>query len=263
MTLVSRNTIMKVFLGLFLVLFLTFLIFMGISLTKNFLIAKDFSFLNTSTIATYGSFLFYMVYSCITLILMYRSFEKTQAPEIVYFCIFLLGFFLQGFRLLIPILAIQNSFSSMFVLLGKISFVGKFLSCTSFVMAALFSDEDEIQNMDRNFIMLILLALVFGSITPINTLSSEGELFPHYGFEQILDIFQVVIFTVTAISFIVIGRTKFSYPFKEICLGYICIFLGITLLPKPTIISSVISILLVMLGTYLYLSRLHKFYLWK
>ena len=68
---------------------------------------------------------------------------------------------------------------------------------------------------------------------------------------------------VTAISFVVVGKTKFSYPFKEIAVGYVFIFLGITLLPKPTIISTIISIILIVTGSYIYLSSLHKFYLWK
>ncbi|MDL2229799.1 hypothetical protein LJC14_06070, partial [Treponema sp. OttesenSCG-928-L16] len=56
----------------------------------------------------YVSMLISSLYSCITIIIVYYFFEKTQAPEILFFFLFVLSFSFEGARSMLPLVRSLN-----------------------------------------------------------------------------------------------------------------------------------------------------------
>ena len=223
-------------------------------LSDNFL-------LSYSPIYTFIGIFILMIYVCVTSLIIYHSFEKTQAPDIVFFLIFLIACLCDTSRVLVPIFQISGTFSLFLLKVGNIHLFARLLAPLALMGNTVMSTEDFRQNTDRNSIILIIISLFFAEIIPLNTAVILPNFCISYGYVKAIKGFSLLICIVSTISLFYTNRRNeykqiMTVGFILICIGYSLIFDSFNIL---TLSSGTV---LLGIGTYLYLNEVHKHYLW-
>ncbi|MBQ0167672.1 MAG: hypothetical protein KBT02_11255 [Treponema sp.] len=227
----------------------------------------DFDF---SAITGVGSFLFtsmpyaalfsticISIYAPIVSFLVRYSFEKTQSAEIVYFSVFIIGCLCEIFSLAIPVFSLWDSYSYLLLFIGRGAFAGRLLTLFSFLFAALFSQESQAQEADRNVIITIFLAVLFAAIIPVDTRTISDAMMVKTGFSTTFSAAKIALTVITFFTFFFTDR-------KMTGIGYLLLYGGYAVLITG---SSVFTILLggfmIVTGSKIYLNEIHTYYLWK
>ena len=223
-------------------------------LSDNFLIRY-------SPVCVFAGLFILMFYICITTLIIYHSFEKTQAPDIVFFLIFLIACFCDTSRILVPIFKISGSYSRFLLKVGNIHLFARILAPLALMGNTVMSTEDYKQNTDRNSIILIIIALFFSEIIPLSTAIILPNFCISYGYLKAIRGFSLLVCIVSTISLFNTNRKNeykqiMTAGFFLLCIGYSLIFYCCNIL------SLVFGTLFLGGGTYLYLNEVHKHYLW-
>ena len=128
MTLRNRN---KIILGLFYITFAFFLLYIGLFVFS--IITQKLTFPEISNISNKSTFFLFkyspyaiivscfieVIFSCVILRTIYRSFEKTQSTQILYLSLFFLSIAIDSCRIFIPLFNLNNIFSNEYKPLEK------------------------------------------------------------------------------------------------------------------------------------------------
>ncbi|WP_143064190.1 hypothetical protein [Treponema bryantii] len=237
-------------------------LFNGISLPEIYTKSLSDAFLlRYNPIWVYSGIFLLMLYICITSIIIYHSFEKTQAPDIVFFLMFLIACLCDTTRILVPAFHLSGSFSHFTLKIGNIHLFARLLAPLALMGNTVMSTDDFRQSTDRNSIILIIVALFFAEVIPLNTAIILPNYCISYGYVRAIRIFCCLTCTMSTINLFVINRKN---EYKQIMtIGFILLCIGYTLIFYCYNILTLISgILLLGIGTYLYLNEVHKHYLW-
>lgn len=275
MTLNIRNTLMSVFIAVSLsaaaALGITAIYFAAAHTLQSI---PDFAssqqlpafipFSEKSTAAAISSICILLMYVLLASIIIRRTFEKTQSPEIIYFSLFLVGIFLQCMRLCVPIFHLWQGYNNFFVLISRIYFTGQSLTAGSFLFSALFSSDNQVQDADRNLYILCTVAVILASLIPVKTDIIYANFLPQIGFQSTCSVILYVIVIITALILFFFGRTKAEYRHTFISAGFLMIMTGYkTLCAADSFAACAIGAVLLAAGTYAYLISIHRYYLWK
>ena len=123
------------------------------------------------------------------------------------------------------------------------------------------SSDDLRQSTDRNSIILIIIAMFFSEIIPLNTAVILPNFCISYGYVRAIRTFSFLTCLVSAISLFVINNKN---DYKQIMtLGFIFLSIGYSLIfYSYNILALAGGIIFLGLGTYFYLNEVHKHYLW-
>lgn len=212
-------------------------------------------------VCVYAGIFMLMIYTCVTTLIIYHSFEKTQAPDIIFFLLFLLACLCDTSRLLVPAFKLSGTFSLFLVKIGNIHLFARLLAPLALMGNTVLSTEDFRQNTDRNCIVLIIVSLFFAEMIPLNTAVILPNFCISYGYEKAIRIFSFFTCIVSALS---LFRTNQKNGYKQIMtLGFILLCLGFTVIFYCyNIFTLITGTLLLGGGSYLYLNEVHKHYLW-
>lgn len=209
----------------------------------------------------YAGIFIMLLYICVTTMIIYHSFEKTQAPDIVFFLLFLFACLCDTSRLLVPAFHLSNTFSLFLLKVGNFHLFARLLAPLALMGNTVLSTEDFRQNTDRNAIILVIISMFFAELIPLNTSVILPNFCISYGYEKAIRSFSFLTCTVSAIS---LFRTNQKNDYKQIMtIGYILLCLGYTIIFYCYSITALtFGVLLLASGTYLYLNEVHKHYLW-
>ena len=202
-----------------------------------------------------------MVYVCLTSLIIYHSFEKTQAPDIVFFLLFLFACLCDTSSLLVPLFEISGSFSLFLLKLGNVHLFARLLAPMALMGNTVLSTDDFRQSTDRNSIILIIISMFFAEIIPLNTAVILPNFCISYGYVKAIRIFSLIICLVSTISLFCTNRKNeykqiMTIGFLILCIGYTLIFYCFN------IVTLAAGIIFLGSGTFLYLNEVHKHYLW-
>ena len=223
--------------------------------------------LSTNILLRYHPFCVYagifimLLYICVTTLIIYHSFEKTQAPDIVFFLLFLFACLCDTSRLLVPTFHLSNTFSLFLLKVGNFNLFARLLAPLALMGNTVMSTEDFRQNTDRNAIILVIISMFFAEMIPLNTAIILPNFCISYGYVKAIRAFSFLTCAVSAIS---LFRTNQKNDYKQIMtIGYILLCIGYTLIFYCYNIAALVAgTLLLGSGTYLYLNEVHKHYLW-
>lgn len=251
MTLNNRNGLLKI---LNVMIYFCFLFFSGLFIFR--VLAQ-----NLFEIPIISIFLMF-IYLVIFGLYLQRSFEKTQSPEVVYFATFLFGCLLISLRILIPLFHLDDGLSYLMIVVFKIVFAGKVLCLLSLFFAAFFSNDDQVQIADRYFFVIFAFSIVIGSIVPVNAIVISSSYLPVYGYKSLFTGFTVIIAIISTIGYLFTSKRDFKNNLT-ISIGYVVLFSGYSLLiVGENFIQIAISFCALIVGSYIYLHSIHKYYLW-
>lgn len=273
MTLKTRNNFIKIFLIASLVISICTLLIFIISFYKNTILTppdlripsflKSISFAKNSFLATMISFAVLILYVPICFYLLIRFFENTQTTEIIFFTGFLIACLAEIARFVTICLGLWVSFSNSLVFAGNIVLFGRTLAPLSFLCAALLSETSQRQDIERNYIIMIAVAVVFAAVIPMNTAKIASTGLVTEGFMNLVNILRLLILLTTLASFFIHGFKKNNAEYKQLAVASCILILGYSLLVScDSFLFLILGTLALAAGTFRYLKFLHKMYMW-
>lgn len=209
--------------------------------------------------ATLALIFFLIVFVIAAIIYLYIEFEKTQSIEIIFFSLFLLGLLGEAARLAIPFFNLWGTLSNVIFVIGRITLFSRIIAPAALLFAAVMSEAQRRENIESNIFMLIILSLWLSFLIPLNTARILPNFCVDWGTRKAFFIIRMLVLLSSALSiFVVANQTgKGEWGFFLLIAGY-----AFTEGAMSIFFVSVASFLLAF-GTALYLTSLHKRYLWQ
>lgn len=200
-------------------------------------------------------------YVSFTSFMIARSFEKTQANDMLFFLIFLFACLCDTSRIFIPLLDISESYSKLLIKVGNIALFARLLAPLSLFGATVLSSEELKQNVNYNMLLLIMTALFFTTFIPTNNAIVFPNFCLSYGYTRQIRILSFIICFASFVTTIINSikneyKYKMALGFSLVCIGYTVIF------DSYSIFATVTGPIIIGIGTFLYLSEVHNHYLW-
>lgn len=193
-----------------------------------------------------------------------RTFEKTQSPEVIYYAGFLAGCFLQTVRISIPLFNLWIGYSSFLVFTARAAIAGQIICALCLWFASFFSDEDSVQEADRNLAIAAATAVLFALFIPVNPSTLNSAFLLSTGYTYIFNIIYVILFLVSFFAFIIRGKERNMVSSVRIAILFLVFFTGYRILAvSDSLFFLILGSILLYSGSFLFLNTLHKYYLWK
>ena len=190
-------------------------------------------------------------------------FEKTQTPEILFFGLFALSFVFEAIRILVPLKGFYE-FSSITLIIGTrmLIFSRLFGTITLFV-ASIYAAGLDMQKQGRVVIGIIIAILMISFRLPVYGFSWDTSFTMHFAYSAMLRFAELILVVITAVSFLMASYSKGTVDYRYVALGSLLVFLGRSLLfAADTWLTPVPAVIMLIIGTYLITTRLHRVYLW-
>ncbi|MCQ2591584.1 MAG: hypothetical protein MJ188_02270 [Treponema sp.] len=231
--------------------------------TETIILSNNPSFFLTkyNPLCVIISLYFQIIYVSVTSMILLRSFEKTQASDIIYFYLFLVACLVDTFRLYIPVFKLNNTYSNFLMACGNATVFAKILIPLSLLYTVVMSDVEKRQDIEKNIFLLLLLSIFFAQFIPLNNAIVLPNFSVDYSFKITLNFFTYILMTVAVV-------TQFFYNKRHLyrqntAIGYLLICIGISVLFYSTnILNLSIAMICLGVGDFLYLKELHNQYLW-
>ena len=273
MTLKTRNNFIKVFLSvslasvlLCLLTFIAALITHRIITPPNFripVILNHIPFTKQSFIALMITFLVIILYVPVCFFLLLKFFENTQTTEIIFFTGFLIASLAETARFITICFGLWQSFSNMLIFAGNIVFFGRTLAPLSFLCAALLSDTAQRQDIERNYIIMLMVSIVFAVVIPMNTARIASTGLVTEGFIILINILRFLLLVTAVASFYITGIKKNSIEYKHLSSSSCLLLISYSILvSSDNYLFLALGTAGLITGTYRYLSSVHKLYMW-
>lgn len=193
--------------------------------------------------------------------IVYRTFIKTQAPEVPFFIIFLLGILFDTFRIWIPTFSLSNSYSSMYLFCGNATLFSHILAPLGLLLLAIVPFTELKQNYDKLAAVIILISLFLATLIPLNTTKTLPNFSVDYSFKKLMITYTIISYGATLIAHFFNNKGK---AFNQLTtVGLALLMIGLHLLQNSmTLIALVSGIAAVSLGSVFFLKELHNQYLW-
>lgn len=214
-------------------------------------------------VPTFVSFILLGLYVPIVLFFIFRYFENTQVSELIYFSAFLIGIICEAARFFTVCFGIWQTFTNLLIFLGNIVLFGRIIAPLSFVCAAIFSDSEQRQDIERNFMLMTVCAFIFAMIIPLNTakISSAGLVTESSMF--LLNSARVILVILSFFSFYVKSFLHANKDYISEGIWMVVLYLGYTLLiSADNYLFMILGTGFLYAGTYFYLKTLHRMYMW-
>jgi len=275
MTLKSRN---RLFLAFFIISLLCSLVYAGLYIyalvtgdivppenpIRPLALYEGKSLFAYSFSASLLAIAFFIVYVPVCTFILFFGFEKTQSLEVIYFSAFLLGCLAEGNRIILPLFGLWKTYTTLFIFSGRLVFAGRVLVPLSLLFAALFSENEERQNVERNYIVLLVISILCGVFTPLDTASIVSTCTVHWGYAKMFNTIRFFLFLFTLITMIINAFKKDSIELKGNAVGFVLLMAGYSLLlAADNYVVFFVSTALFTIGTIVYLKSIHTLYLWR
>ena len=227
-------------------------------------ILDSLGFMSYDPLAVCATSLTFNAYVLIITLILYLSFEKTQALETIYFLGFLLSCMAEGTRLFVPVSSITDTSSSPVAIITRIVIGARMLAPLSFLFAELFSDTESRLFVERNFIIMLLASIFIGMFIPLDTQGYTSIFTYRWGIQNIFQMtrFLLVVATVLAITCKIL--TTYSTDVLHVGIGFLVSISGYFILSNSdTFILTIIGGITLFTGTLYYLRSMHRTYRWR
>jgi hypothetical protein len=203
------------------------------------------------------------VYALVFLILIYYFFEKTQSPEILFVALFVLSFSVEGIRSIVLMQKTRVIPALYLLMSSRILLFGRLFGLFSLFAASVYAAGLE-QQKTRNVIFIIaIITLLISLRVPIDVLTWDSSYYMINGYTSMFLMVEVGILLITVISFFISAWSRGAAEYTAIGIGSFLVITGRDLfLSGDTWPGVGLGLLLLIEGTWLICTRLHKVYLW-
>ena len=207
---------------------------------------------------------FIICYIDICSLLLIKYFEKTHAPEIVYFTTFLIYMLVESTRLFIPALELWKGNYFLLIMVSKLVFFCRMTGASIMLCgAALSGTKNEMQDSSSRF-GITALAVITACSIPVDSLKifSTWTIPPAY--YTLFLVIRILFAVTTSVSFLITARKNEVHEYKQVAAFFMLLSAGlITLQEADNPAFFIAGALLLSAGTSGFLRALHNYYLWK
>ena len=204
-----------------------------------------------------------VLYSFVSILLIYRFFEKTQSPEMLFFGLFVISLSFEFFRLMVPLRTVFIFPSMYLITASRILLFARYFGLFSLFAASVYAAGLDVQKQRSTFFVLALAALVIAIRLPINSIAWDSTLMPWSAYQSMFAMVEAGILVITMLTFFIAAYTRGSRAYVFAGLGSFLVFTGRhMLINSDTWITPVPGLLALAAGTWLIASRLRREYLW-
>jgi len=215
-------------------------------------------------LAAFCALFFFSLFVPISGFCVFFHFEKTQSLEVLFFSSALLGFFCESFKMCIPLFNITAGYSTFLRFIGQASFFGQMEIVLTIIMQAVFAGGSEGRDADRYLQIIIIAALIFSTMVPLNTTVFENYMNISYGFKDLLGIMRIVFVLCSFLALFFSPKSKESADYKKASVSYLVVCAGYVLLLHCTDFAVFIGgAALLTGGTVHFFKNIHRYYMWK
>ncbi|MDR1971055.1 MAG: hypothetical protein LBQ46_03960 [Treponema sp.] len=203
------------------------------------------------------------LFSLIALVLIYFSFEKTQAPEILFITLFILSFSFETMRLITPLQKTWVIPSIYLLLASRALLFGRLCGIFSLFAAGVYAAGLEVQKQLNVILIAVFISLVVSLGIPIDILTWDSSFSMVNGYLSLFRMIETVVLLITMLSFFISAWSRGNPEYVAIGWGSLFVYAGRNiLLSADTWISPVPGLLFLAAGTWIICTKLHKVYLW-
>jgi hypothetical protein len=192
------------------------------------------------------------------------SFRKTVSAEIYFYAFWVLSVGLEVLRLVLFTLAAGDGSGYWQIAVAKALVFARYSGYFSLFMSGLYAAG--FHNEKLGTVSAILLALSFGLAVamPIDTGSYAPTLELRPGYAPLNEGFTVIVALVTVANYVYAAHSTGEASYKLVALGAALFLVGHRLLTTQwNPLTMVAGFVLLVAGSWLYVSRLHTYYLWQ
>lgn len=274
-TLQTRRRTYWVFFGISSVMLLIGLVFAILTATHRnmviFLIEHDIyevhSFLKLripSYVLSITDVLVLCVFAALVGALILRTFKKTVSAEIFFFAFWLATLSFESLRLVHLFLALRGGSDSVLAVVDKLYIGTRFLGYIAIFISGLYAAG---MRNDRQFSIMSIsvgISVALVSILPVNTGIWARNFMFKVGYSMLIEGFSLAIILITIANYLIAVRVRGDRAYYFIALGIAAIAAGTQYMSRDgSPMLSLVSILAMATGSFLYIYKIHSFYLWQ
>jgi hypothetical protein len=204
------------------------------------------------------------LYSALGLGLVLYSFRKTVSSEIFFFAFWVLSVGLEVLRLGVFSLAADGASATWQILATKALLFARYAGYLSLFASGLYAAGFRNEKLGSAAALILALSFALASAMPVNTGSFSATLELKPGYVDLNNAFALIVSLVTVANFLYAVRSTGEASYRFVALGCAGFLLGHRLLTtqwNPFLM--VLGFALLAAGSWLFVSRLHAYYLWQ
>ncbi|MEW6548713.1 MAG: hypothetical protein AB1407_04555 [Spirochaetota bacterium] len=193
-----------------------------------------------------------------------RSFRQTVSAEIFFFAFWLCCASFEALRPLHLLLALGGSADGVLAVIDKAYTGVKFFGYSSLFISGLYASG--MRNEKHLSIVAVCAAISVALATslPVNTGIWDRTLLFKVGYSNLINGFAFSIIIITITNYIIATRVRGDRSFYYVALGLAASTAGTFLLSKDiSPLASLAALVALGLGSWLYINKLHSYYLWQ
>lgn len=275
MTIATRNRLIRTAIIASTIISAVAIICVGVLIAKNSLPhtvsgsrplpgLDNFRLFPYSPIASLLALVFFPLFSVFFLIFLLFGFEKTQTVEITFFAASIFIVSLESLRLFIPLYQLQLSSGFFSMTISRISLFSRIFFILSLLASGIFSTGQTSQRLGSAIFLLLFVSFSLSNAIPVNSGNNTSNFLLLPGYQITLSYLFVILSLLIATSYIILGKSRSSKDYSLIALASILLLVGYSLL---TLCDSWFFLIaggvLFFYGNWMYLSRMHRYYLWQ
>ncbi len=231
---------------------------------RPFNISGEHFLLKQNFICVIASIFCFSFYVPLTLTIIFRLFEKTQVMEIIFFAEFLLGCFMEQFRIFMPMFGLWQTYTSFLNAIGRTVIAGRLLAPLSIFFITVFTDSSQRQDFSSNIFTAILISIFAGLFMPLDPYHTTSTCTVVWSYRGLFLGIRIVLFFATAACFFKKARSKTSDETIAFLIAFLFLSAGYSLLCIADCFLFLIpGILFLIYGTYKFILSYHSMYLWR
>jgi hypothetical protein len=204
-----------------------------------------------------------VAYALFASILIYYFFEKTHAPEILFFAFFVLSFTVEGVRVMVPLKNIYELPGVYLIIASRVLLFGRYFGIFCLFTASLYAAGWDVQKHGYVVFIIVIATLMISLNVPIDGLSWDSSLTTIIGYRGMLKMAETVIILITMMSFFISAYFRGAREYIFVGIGSCLVFLGRNiLLGADTWITPLPALASLGAGTWFICTQLHRVYLW-
>ncbi|ULQ60661.1 hypothetical protein K7I13_05145 [Brucepastera parasyntrophica] len=204
------------------------------------------------------------LYSVLLLSYIHFTFEKTQTVEITFFAAAVFAVSLETFRLFIPLFHLWINSTFLSVTVSRIVLFSRFFVLLTLLASVIFNTEQAVQMVGSLIFLLAFVSVSLAYAFPMNTEIIGSNFLVAQGYNSIVNYFFAITGILTVLSYIVLGKQRGIAEYTGAAAGILLMLLGyVQLIFCDTWLFLVTGAIMLFFGSWLYLKRIHHYYLWQ
>ena len=217
-----------------------------------------------SPVASALSTVFFPILSLACLAYVLFAFEKTQSIEITFFAACAFALSLESLRILFPLYGLWMHPGFFSVTISRVVLFCRIFTVLSLLASVIFTTGQTAQQIGSSVFLIAFFSFSLVNIVPFNPANLLSNFSVRPGYSGMLLFFMIAIGCLSVVSYAIQGATKGANGYVTASVG-LFLFLGgyLVLGACDSWLFFAVGEAMICLGAWIYLKRMHGYYMWQ